>query len=253
MMRTKIKAFVACIFLLCTVTSAISAPYELTVYSDDIASPGETEFETIISLARPSSGNPLTGRVGQMLTEVSYGLAKNWAIGIDVVGVYSDPLHKMEGLALEVQYVAPHNKTSGWYWGIRSGIGRIASVYEDDTALSLELNPIIGYRGSHYRVIFNPSLEKPLSGKLSTTRFRPSSKFALKASPKDEIGFEYYGGFGYVSALLPPAMRQEILFAVWGTHTSFGRLNLGLGQALRPSSGSVDKWVAKVGIQFEFD
>jgi hypothetical protein len=252
-MQTKIKFFIACTLLLCTITSAIAAPYQLTVYSDDLAALGETEVETIFSVARPRRSTGLAGRVGQMLAEVSYGVAKNWAIGLDIPAVYAEQLHKVQGLAAEVQYVAPRDKTSGWYWGLRSGIGRIASVYEDDTALTLELNPIIGYRSPNYRIIFNPSLEKPLSGKERSTRFQPSSKFALRASPKDEIGFEYYGDFGHVSALLPPALRQEVLFAVWDTHTSFGRFNLGLGQAFRPSSGSVDKWVAKVGIQIELD
>lgn len=232
---------------------ALAAPYELTVYSDDMAALGETEFETIFSLARPSHNTGLTGRVGQMLTEVSYGIAKNWAVGIDLPAVWADQRRKLQGFAAEVQYVAPHDKTSGWYWGLRSGIGRIASVYEDDTALSLELNPIIGYRGHHYRIVFNPSLEKPLSGKETATRFQPAAKLAMTASAKTEVGLEYYGDWGNAREPLPASMRRETLYVVMDKQTPFGRLSLGLGQALRPAYGSVDKWVAKVGVQFDTD
>jgi hypothetical protein len=251
-MLTRIQIVVASILALCTVTSATAAPYELTVYSDDIAAPGETEFETIFSMARPRSSS-LPARVGQMLTEVSYGVAKDWAIGIELPAAYADRLHKVQGLAVEVQYVAPHDKTGGWYWGIRGGLGRIVSVYEDDTAMSAELNPIIGYRGLNYRVVVNPSLEKPLRGNETTTRFHPSAKWSMTATAKDQIGLEYYGDWGNVQKLLAPSMRDETLYVVWDRQTSFGRLSMGLGQALRPGSGSADKWVAKLGIQFDMD
>jgi hypothetical protein len=243
----------ACLLALGISTAASAAPYELAVYTDEIAAVGEVEFETVLSLAHPRAGKELPGHVWQALGEVNYGFAKGWEVGLEVPAVYATGRHKVQGLAVELQYIAPHDKTSGWVWGVRADLGRIASLYEDDTALSLELNPIIGYRGAGYRLAFNPSLERPLRGKETSTRFQPSAKLAVRASGQDEVGAEYFADWGDVRKLLPSSRRDETLYLVWDRQTSFGRLNMGLGQALRPTSGSADKWVAKVGLQFDTD
>lgn len=252
-MFNKTKIACTCLLSLCPVAQAVAAPYELTVYSRDMAAPGETEFETIFSLARPTSRSHLSGRIGQMLAEVNYGIALGWEVGVQVPAVYSNQRRKVQGVALELQYVAPHDKASGWYWGIRGEVGRTASVYEDDTARSIEINPIIGYRGTNYRFVFNPSLDKALTGSETTTRFHPSAKLAMPLAAKDEIGMEYYADWGSVKKLSPSSKRDESLYLVWDKLTSFGRFNIGLGQALRPTLGSADKWVAKIGIQFDTD
>ena len=248
----------ACIALACYLTffinlNAQAAPYELTVYSDDISALGETEIETRFSLAKPRSSSMSTGLVTQVLTEINYGIAKGWEVGIEIPAVYSNSMRKLAGIAFEVQYVAPHDKIRGWYWGVRSDLGRIVSLYEDDTALSLEFNPILGFRSNNYHFVFNASMEKALSGKETATRFHPSAKLSRRATATDELGVEYYGNWGAVSQLLAPEKRDETLYFVWDKRTSFGRLNMGLGQALRPLLGSADKWVAKVSIQFETD
>ena len=53
-----------------------AAAYELTVYSDEISAPEETEVEVMYSLAKPRSKSVSTGRVSQLLGEMNYGIAK---------------------------------------------------------------------------------------------------------------------------------------------------------------------------------
>ena len=248
----------ALIALVCLLTylinpNAQAAAYDLTVYSDEMSAPGETEIEARFSLAKPRSSSVSTGLVTQALIEINYGIAKGWEIGIQIPAVYSNTERKLAGIAFEAQYVAPHDKNSGWYWGVRSEIGRTVSLYEDDTALSVELNPIVGFRGKDYHFVLNASFDKALSGKETSTRFHPSAKLTRHVTPTDELGVEYYGYWGPVSQFHSPAKRDETLYFVWDKRTSFGRLNMGLGQALRPMLGSADKWVAKLGIQFEND
>lgn len=246
------------IALTCSLTFLINldaqaAAYDLTVYSDEMSAPGETEIEARFSLAKPRSASVSTGLVTQALTEINYGIAKGWEIGIQIPAVYSNSERKLAGFAFELQYVAPHDKSSGWYWGFRSEIGRTLSLYEDDTALSIELNPIVGFRGNNYHFVLNTSVDKALSGKETSTRFHPSAKLSTHVTAADELGVEYYGYWGPVNQFHAPERRDETLYFVWDKRTFFGRLNLGLGQALRPMLGSADKWVAKVGIQFETD
>ena len=139
-MRTRFQLFWAGTLCLCAFTSALAAPYELTVYSDDQPALGETELETIFSLARPSRRTGLTGRVGQALAELSYGVVENWSVGVELPAVYADQRRKFQGFAVEAQYVAPRDKTSHWFWGLGGGVGRAKSLYEDDNVLSLEVN-----------------------------------------------------------------------------------------------------------------
>lgn len=237
----------------CAAAPAQAAPYELTVYSDDIAAPGETELETTFSVARPRSAAVSTSPVGQMLLEVTHGLAPGLAIGIELPAVYTSQTRKLQGMAMELHYVAPHNKAGGWFWGVRGGLGRIASVYEDDTALSVEINPIIGYRGAGHRLLFNPSVEKALRGPERALRFEPSAKWAVRASGRTELGLEYFADWGPTRQLLPPPRRNETLYLVWDHKAAFGSVSVGLGQALRPRAGSDDKWVLKLGLQFDAD
>lgn len=252
-MTPKARITAACLLALGATTLASAAPYELTVYSDEISATGEVEVESVMSLARPRAGTGLPGHVWQVLGEVNYGFAKGWELGLELPAVYATGRHKVEGLAVELQYIVPHDKTQGWFWGVRADLGRIASLYEDDTALSLELDPVIGFHGAGYRIVVNPSVERPLKGKETSTRFQPSAKLAVRASEHDEVGAEYFADWGNVRKLLPGPKRDETLYLVWDKQTSFGRLNFGLGQALRPATGSADKWVAKLGLQFDTD
>lgn len=146
-MHLSIFARIAFAFsLMCLINvEAHAAPYELTVYSDEISAPGETEIEARFSLAKPRSTSVSTGHVAQVLTEINYGLSNGWEVGIEIPAVSANSVRKIEGFAVEVQYIAPHDKTGGWYWGVRSDLGRIVSLYEDDTALSLKFNPILGF------------------------------------------------------------------------------------------------------------
>jgi hypothetical protein len=230
----------------------MGAPYELVVYSDDMAAPGEMEFEAVASLARRGAGQGLPRRVGQLLSELNYGIANGWAVGLELPFTYAAGRHKAEGLAVELQYVAPHDDDDGWFWGMRASLGRTTSLREVDAQTSLEVNPLVGYRGAGYRVVFNPSLEGPFKRSEGTVRFQPSAKIAVRTSQRDEMGAEYYADWGPLRHLLPGSKRDETLYLVWDRRASFGRLNLGLGQALRPS-GTADRWVVKLGVQFELD
>ncbi len=245
----------ACLLALLAATTAHAAPYELTVYSDDISAPGETEFESVFSIARPASRTGLDGHVEQALGEINYGIAKGFEIGLELPASYSEHRLREDGLAIEIEYLAPHDKVDGWFVGIRGDLGRVRSAYDDDAAAAtdLDLDPIIGYRGRGYRMVFNPSLETSLSVGNTTARFQPSAKLAIQIAAHDELGTEYFGDWGPVRELLPNSRRDEAVYLVWDKKTSSGRLNIGLGRGLHPSNGSADKWVAKIGFQFDAD
>lgn len=244
----------AALALLFITTACPAAPYELTVYADDLPEPGEGELETIFSVAKPRPDDDLhASRVTQAQGEFGYGLAKGWALGLQIPAVDAGSTHKVEGVSIELQYVAPHDETHGGYWGLRAEIGRQSSVYENESDTSIELNPVIGYRVGNLHVVVNPSLEVPLRSESSRVTFQPSAKASWQFPQRNAVGVEYYGNWGPASSWHPPAKRDETLFAVWDKQVSFGQINVGWGKGLRPTMGSSDRWVAKIALQFELD
>lgn len=232
-----------------------AAGYELTVYSDDVAQAGEFEGETIVSLARPRPNLiPGVRRVVQGLAELNYGLGNGWVIGLEVPGVYTGESRKFAGAAIEIQYVAPHDATRGWYWGFRADAGRFSSVYVGEAEAAIEINPILGYRFGSFHLAMNPTIELPKDRSNGTRMsFNPAAKLSYQVSGDDGFSVEYFGHWGPARSWLPPAKRDETLYAVWDRRLALGHLSAGLGHGIRPAAGSVDRWIAKIGLQFELD
>jgi hypothetical protein len=233
---------------------AWAAPYELRIYSDDIPGQGDSEVELIMGVAQPKLGpDSPHGRVVQTLFEYGYGLGNGWSVGLELPVSRVQGRDKMEGLKAELQYVAEHNKHEGWYWGVRGDIGYNSSPYELQGSNTMEINPILGFRGSTWHLIVNPSIERPLSGRESKTQFQPAAKISRRVTDTRHFGFEYFSKWGALSAVLPQRQRDESLYLVWDEQLSTSRLNLGLGKPLNPNGGSADRWVVKVGLNIDVD
>ena len=256
-MRTQRHALVIAHALALALTcplAGLAAPYELRVYSDDFPQPDESEIELIMSVAKPRlMDQSPRGQVFQTLMEYGYGLGNGWSIGLELPVSHVDGHNQLNGLKVEAQYVAEHDPHQGIYWGVRSDIGYTSSPYETQGSHSIDINPILGYRWSTWHVVVNPSIEMPISGPNTKTQFQPSAKLAHTLSPTAELGLEYFSGWGALSAIRPQRERDETLYVVWDQKLTSSRWNFGLGKPLNPSGGSVDKWVMKVGVNFDID
>ncbi len=216
--------------------------------------PGEGELETVFSYAKPRPDDDLrANHVTQAQIELGYGLSKEWAVGLEIPAAFAGRTHKVQGANIELEYVAPHDPAQGGYVGLRAEVGREASVYENEVENALEFNPILGYRWGSLHTTINPSLEIPLRAETSRVQFHPSAKAAWQLINRSDVGVEYYGSWGPLSALLPRAKRDEVIYAVWEGKISHCHINAGVGKGLHPATGSEDRWVAKVALEFELD
>ncbi len=238
----------------CLVSAAHAASYELRIYSDDIPEKGDSEIELIMSVAKPKvNSEGLNSRVTQTLIEYGYGLGNGWTIGLELPTSHVQGHHNVEGVKLEAQYVAEHNKGQGGYWGVRTDVGYTSTPYEPQGSNGMGINPIVGYRLAAWHFVVNPSVEIPLSGPHRQTLFQPSAKVARAISSTRQLGVEYFSSWGAVSSVLPQRQRDETLYFVWDEKLSTSRWNMGLGKPMNPSGGSVDKWVVKVGVNLDVD
>jgi hypothetical protein len=241
----------ASIFLTST---AHAASYELRIYLDDIPKQGESEIELIMSVAKPKMNTEgPNSRVAQTLIEYGYGLGNGWSIGLELPTSHVQGQHKAEGLKLEAQFVAEHNKDHGVYWGVRTDVGYTYTPYEPQGSNSMGLNPIWGYRLAAWHFVVNPSIEIPLSGPSRQTLFQPSAKLARAFNSRRQLGIEYFSSWGAASSVLPQRQRDETLYLVWDEKLTTSRWNMGLGKPMNPSGGSIDKWVVKIGVNLDLD
>lgn len=235
-------------------TVGLAASYELRIYADDNPRKDEAEVELVMSVSKPKpTVDGPSGRVVQTLIEYGYGLGNGWAIGLELPTSHTQGHNKTEGLKAEVQYVANHNQTQGWYWGVRGDFGYTSTPYETQGSNSIGINPILGYRWSTWHLVVNPSIEIPMSGHSTQTQFQPSAKIAKRVTGTGQLGLEYFSSWGAISSTQPQNQRDETLYLAWDEKLTSSRLNVGLGKPLNPNGGSVDRWVVKVGINFDLD
>jgi hypothetical protein len=242
--------------LICMIAPQTSwaAAYELRVYSDDVPNQGESELEIIASVAnpKPSIDGP-NARVVQTLVEFGFGLGQGWSVGLELPTSHVQGIHKLEGIKAEAQYVSDHNKAHGGYWGVRSDIGYTTTPYESQGGYSIDVNPILGYRWGKWHAVINPSIETPLNQQNKRSQFLPSAKVARAMSSTQHWGMEYFSSWGAVSSVLPQQQRDETVYIVLNQKFSSSQLNIGLGKPLNPSGASVDRWVLKLGLNFDLN
>ena len=188
--------------------------------------------------------------VVQGLAELSYGLASQWELSVQmpvsqVAGTWCGT-----GANLELTYVAAHDHESGIYWGGRVELGRSRSV-DAVAASSLELRVILGYRIGAMHAVFNSGFVIPVSGGSGhATNMEPSAKLAYQLNRSGSIGLEYFADVGPLSHFLPSGQRKELALIVF--QSKFGGADIGVGLGKGLTSGS-DRRVAKAVASFALD
>jgi len=252
--KSNLLSFTFFLFLIFSSQSTQSAPYELTVYSDDLPSRGEAELEILSSLAKVNTDDfGVRSNVIQNLIEYNFGLSNEISVGIEFPNSIYQNHSKLQGLKAEIQYVPEHEKILGWYYGIRADYGFESSVYENTGAHGFDINPIIGLRLYSWHFVFNPSIEKQLDGESKKTTFKPSAKILYGVNGETKIGLEFYGALGAIGSFAPRSQREENLYAVIEKKFSELKINFGFGKPLHLYEATADSWIAKMGLSFDID
>jgi hypothetical protein len=252
--RSNLLSFIFFVFLIVFSQLTQAAPYELTVYSDDLPSRGEAELEILSSLAKINTDEfGIRGNVIQNLIEYNYGLSNELSVGIELPNSIYQHQSKLQGFKAEIQFVPIHDKKSGWYYGIRADYGYESSVYENNGAHGFDINPIIGFRSNAWHFVFNPSIEKQLDSENKKTIFIPAAKMLFGLSGENKIGLEFYGVMGALGSFSPRSQREENLYAVIEKNFSEVKINFGVGKPLHLYEATADAWIAKMALSFEID
>lgn len=242
--------------MLSGVSMAIAAPEEIQVYTYDINDPGQFGIELhtnyVIEGPRTSQypGQTPTNHYLQMTPEFSYGIAKNWDVGLYVLtGRSVDGNLYGNGAKLRVKYVSAGE--TGMFWGLNAEYGRTSKrVSESNT--NIEIRPIIGWRNDVWLVSFNPIIGAAVSGDVSREpSFSPAIKVAREIREGLQLGFEHYADLGGIHHIPSFNQQEHTFYGVIDYEAKGFDINFGIGRAV--TGGTPEKWVAKmiIGIPFK--
>ena len=233
-----------------------AAPDEIQVYTEELNDPGQYGLELHVNYALKGAktasyeGEMLSHHRLQVTPEFSYGLTKTLEAGLYLPAARSAEGNIYgNGVRLRLKYIAPREEGARFFWGLNGELGRSAHRVSD-SAIGLELRPIIGYRDADWLISFNPILDLDLSSGFSREpKFEPALKVARKAAEGFHAGLEYYGEFGPLHHRLPASERAHYIYAVADVETKSFDINFGIGRGIENAS---DQWVAKAIISFPF-
>src|SRR5437868_3967898 len=129
-MKRARRSGVICI-LACTASApAFAAPEEIQVYMDELTKPGHVGMDLHNSYAIRAAREPdfpgatPINHMYRMTPELYLGLTPTMELGLYLLTTSSpDAGRHYEGEKLRLKYVAPHDETTGSFWGVNLEIG----------------------------------------------------------------------------------------------------------------------------------
>ncbi len=249
-------ASVAGLALLLGASSALAAPEEIQVYTDDINAPGEFGLELHVNKLLSGNGRPdypgaqAPWQVLRVTPEFSYGLTKTIELGAYfLTSVDAQGNATVDGQKLRVKYMAPMPEGSLWYWGANLEVGRV-DYRLDPNPWNGELKGILGWRGPRWSWAVNASVGFKVSGpEPAPSTLQLANKLAYKVNEDYQIGLESYNDLGELGSLGRLNQQSQLLYAVVDFSLRGWEFNLGLGRGLTTVS---DRWVMKAIVTVPF-
>lgn len=244
------RNFLSCVVLtLCLVGNALAAPDEIMVYTEELNQPGQFGLEQHLNYSMQGAqvpeyaGQMTPHHMLQATPEFSYGLSNTLEAGLYVpVAVAPDGNSFINGVRLRLKYIAPKTREEHFFYGLNVEVSR-DSIRVSESALGLELRPIIGYRDEFWLLSFNPILNAGLSDNVShQLQFEPALKLTHRAGEGVRGGVEYYGAYGAWNQMLPAGQVGHTVYAVLDGEWHGYDINFGIGRGLANTS---DDWVVK--------
>lgn len=219
------------------------------VYTEELNEPGQFGLEQHLNYSIQGAqvpeypGQMAPHHVLQATPEFSYGISNTLEAGLYLpVALAPDGNSFINGVRLRLKYIAPKTRDEHFFYGLNVEAGQ-DSIRVAESALGLELRPIIGYRNGLWLLSFNPILNAGLSDNVShQPQFEPALKLTHRVSEGLHGGIEYYGVYGAWNQMLPAGQVGHTVYAVLDSEVRGYDINFGIGRGL---ANAGDDWVVK--------
>ena len=227
-------------------------PDEIQVYTDDLENPGEHGVELHVNTtpsgrSRPDYPGEVAPRHGLRITpEISWGLARGWDAGLYLPLVRSgEGSDYFAGAKFRLKWLPlrPAEGSAGYFAGVN---GELAFVHRrfEEARRTVEIRPIIGYRGTQWLFAFNPIVNADLAGtEKGVLKLDPAFKISRAVGESRALGVEYYSELGRLSRFSLGSQQSHALYFTIDTKD----VNFGIGRGL---NGATDRWTIKSIISF---
>ena len=245
------KYFFVLLFFCHCITVYAQENYEIQVYSSPTQAKNSTIFElhsnftfagekSIINKVRPAY------HATHETIEITTGITNNFEIGLYLFTNITPGFgFQVVGTHIRPRITAPLTWKLPVGLSMSAEIGYQRATYSEDT-WNAELRPIIDKQWNKFYAVFNPAFGISLKGISNdhTPVFEPNVKLSYQFFKTANLGFEYYGGIGYINNFESLSNESHALYAAYDlTGNAKWELNIGAGLGLTQAT---DKWVGKV-------
>jgi hypothetical protein len=237
-----------------------AAADEIVVFDDEIAAPGEFDFEFHVNYVPSGRKEPAYEgeqppyRILRYMPEIVYGIAPRWEVGFHLPMSTSMVTHStfVDGARVRVKTIRDAQQAWGTlFWGVNAEL----AYYDYRVSPArwvAELRGILGARIEDWTFIVNPVLAIPLSDSREGSQ-TPDLDLAAKASRRVTdrlaLGVEHYAELGQTTNLTVDRLSSQITFAVLDYDGRDWSLNFGIGAGWTDPADNV---VIKAVIGFPF-
>src|SRR5947209_6867794 len=195
--------------------------YEIQVYGSETMAPGRTMFElhsnyTVTGERRAVDGLLPTNHAVHETVEITHGFT-----GWSELGFY---VFTSANPGQGWQYVGSHLRPrvrapESWHWPVGASLsaefGFQRRAFSEDT-WSMELRPIIDKQIGRWYGSFNPTVDRAFHGPGTSAgiELAPNAALTFDASPKVNVGVEYYGALGSTHGLEALGNQEHALYGV---------------------------------------
>jgi hypothetical protein len=238
--------------MLAAASARAALPDEIQVYTDDLEAAGKRGVELHVNTTPSGRSTPdYPGEVstwhGMRITpEISWGLGHDMDWGVYLPFVRSAAgSDYFAGPRFRLKWI-PVKSDHGAFAGINGELSFVQRRFEQ-ARRTLEIRPILGFRGERWLLSFNPTVGADLAGaERGVLMFHPSLKLAHEVGDRTALGIEYYAELGPLGDPLPRHEQSHTLYAVIDAERSLG-INFGIGRGLTAAS---DRWTVKAILSF---
>jgi hypothetical protein len=229
--------------ILIAATALAQENYEIQVYGSETVPAGVTMVElhsnfTSGGTSHVENGVSPTQHAFHETVEITHGLTPWSEVGFYLfTAIEPDHSWNFVGSHIRPRVRAPED----WHWPVGASlsaeVGFQRGAFSEDT-WSIELRPIIDKQFGRWYASFNPTIDRALRTDAGPPRFEFSPNVALTfdATPKVNLGLEYYGELGPIGNFNSASQQQHQLFAITNLNVSPAwEINFGYGIALTKS------------------
>jgi hypothetical protein len=252
------KILILCMLCISSALAQAALLDEVQVYTDDINGLGEWGLEMHINgtpkgVPQPTYPGEITSHHGLRLTpEISYGISKTLEAGLYLPMVKAgDGNFYVAGSKVRLKWLPLQaDESGGFFGGINLELSQIKTQFSQ-SAQSLEMRNIIGWKNSQWLVAINPIFGWDLSPgyRHRSPELNLATKVSRAFSESVAMGIEYYNGRGQLNEMLASGQQNKTLFLVMDYEGKPFNFNVGVGKGLTSVS---DKWTLKSIIEVPF-